>query len=548
MFVRIKRSVQSSGTYEYLQIVESFREGPKVRQRVLASLGRKDDLVGSAKLDALIQSLAQHSHRLSVVQRVRHAGLAAPATRSWGAALVFRRLWEEQGIERIVRELAAGRQFEFDLPTVVFALALQRLCAPGSDRQGARWVKTVEAEGFDGIELQHLYRAVAFLAQVRDELEAKLFALDHPAGEVDLLFVDTTSTFVYSDEQTELRRRGYSRDRRPDLPQVVLCVAVDTAGRPVAWDIHPGNTADTTAFLPTIERLRARFKVRRCVVVADRGMLSAENVRLLEEHADSPFEYILGTKMRSQKEVSDEVLARAGRYRRVGANLEVKEVLVEGRRYVVCRNPEEAERDERSRQAIVERLKDELRGGAKGLIGNKAYRRFLKTTPGALRIDERAVERDARLDGKFVLRTNTTLPTEEVALAYKGLWRVERAFREHKSTLDVRPIFHRRDDMTVGHVAACFLALRLEGRSASAARVARATRRGGALAGPDAGPDRGSRGRRGRGRATLPDANRPARPQRSGLPGGPPGAAATRASRRPFAPARRRQQDLNRTK
>jgi hypothetical protein len=462
VFVRIKRSAQSSGTYEYLQIVESYREGTKVRQRVLASLGRRADLVGSAKLDGLLQSLAQYSERLAVVQRVRLAGLAAPTTRAWGAALVFRRLWEEQGIDGIVRELAADRRFEFDLPNVVFALALQRLCAPGSDRQGARWVKTVEADGFDAIELQHLYRAFAFLGEVRDELEAKLFAADHPSGEVDLLFIDTTSTYVYSDEPTVLRRRGYSRDRRPDLRQVVLCVAVDTTGRPVAWDIHPGNTADSTAFVATIARLRERFNVRRCVVVGDRGMISAQSVSILEEHDESPFEYILGTKMRSQKEVSEEVLSRAGRYRKVADNLEVKEVTIQGRRYIVCRNPEEARRDALSRQAIVERLQDELRSGPKSLIGNKAYRRFLRATRGALTIDEAAIERDARLDGKFVLRTNTKLPSDAVARAYKGLWRVERAFREQKSTLDVRPIYHRRDDMTVGHIVACFLALRLE--------------------------------------------------------------------------------------
>lgn len=461
MFVRIKRSVQTSGTYEYVQVVESYRDGEKVRQRVLASLGRRNDIVGSAKLDGLIESLAKYSDRLTVVRRVRHAGLAAPSTRSWGAALVFRRLWEEQGIERIVRDLAAERRFEFDLPTAVFALALQRLCAPGSDRQGALWVKTVESEGFDTIELQHLYRAVAFLSQVRDELEQRLFAADHPTGEVDLLFIDTTSTYVYSEEPTALRRRGYSRDRRPDLQQVVLCVAVDTKGRPVAWDIHPGNTPDSTAFVATINRLRHRFKVRRCIVVGDRGMISAANLRHLEQQ-DGPFEYILGTKMRVQKEVSDEVLARAGRYRKVADNLEVKEVAVAGRRYVVCRNPDEAARDARSRQAIVDRLLEQLRDGPKGLVGNKAYRRFLKARSGAFTLDEAAVARDERLDGKFVLRTNTNLPADEVALAYKGLWRVERAFREQKSTLDVRPIFHQRDDMTVGHIAACFLALRLE--------------------------------------------------------------------------------------
>lgn len=465
MFVRVKRSVRDGYTYEYLQIVESRRKGNTVRQRVIATLGRKDEIIADGTLDGLLASLASFSQRLKVVDRVRSEGVAAHASRSWGPALVFGRLWQQQGLPQIFARLAGERCFEFDLERVAFALALQRLCEAGSDLAGSQWLATVEAPGFEAIQLQHLYRTVGFLAEVREELERELFFRDRDlfTQELDLVFIDTTSTFLWRDEESLLVRRGHSRDRRPDQPQVVLCVAVDRTGFPVAWDILPGNTADAKAFTAMIGRLRTRLKIRRVIVVADRGMISAKSIQLLTSSKEAPFDFILGTRMRKQKEVSETVLGRAGRYQTVADNLEVKEVVVGEKRYIVCRNPHEQIQDAAAREAILAKLEATLKQhGPKSVIGNKGFARFVKVAKGSVTIDAKAVESDARLDGKFVLVTNTDLPAAEVALAYKSLWRVERAFRETKSTLEVRPIYHQNDEAIVGHVVACFLALRLE--------------------------------------------------------------------------------------
>jgi hypothetical protein len=466
MFVRVKRSVQQRTVYEYLQIVESFREAGHVRQRVLATLGRRDQLVAAGTLDGLLTSLARFSERLRVVERVRTEGLQAHQARTWGPALVFGRLWEEQGLPAILQRLAADRRFTFNVERACFALALQRLCAPGSDRQGAAWLATVEAPGLANLELQHLYRtAGGFLAPGREALELALFAQDRDlfTQTLDLVFIDTTSVFVWRDTETPLRRRGHSRDRRPDQPQVLLCVAVDRQGWPVAWDILPGNTADKTAFRALIARLRTRFRIGRVLVVADRGMIAASTIALLADHATAPFDFILGCKLRRDKEVATEVLARPGRFHPVAPNLAVKEVRVGSHRYVVCRNLEEAVRDAAARVAILAHLETTLRTqGPKAVIGNTGFARFLSVQKGSVAINPAAIEADARLDGKFVLRTNTDLPAAEVAQAYKSLWRVERTFREEKSTLEVRPVYHHRDDTTIGHIVACFLALRLE--------------------------------------------------------------------------------------
>jgi transposase len=225
----------------------------------------------------------------------------------------------------------------------------------------------------------------------------------------------------------------------------------------------PGNRADNKAFRELIGLLRSRFQIGRVIVVVDRGMVSQQNLELMTQDEEFPFDYIVGCRMRKQKEVSEKVLSRGGRYHEVSKKLKVKEVEVKGRRYVVCLNEEEVKKDKAARESMVRALEEKLvKGGPKSLVGNRGYARFLRTERGALKIDYGAVKRDERMDGKFVLRTTTELSAEEVARAYKGLWRVERTFREQKSTLQVRPIYHQRDSQCVGHIVASFLALRLE--------------------------------------------------------------------------------------
>lgn len=465
MFVRVKTIGQDGHRYEYLQIVRSVRDGGRVRQELVASLGRRDLLVATGKLDSLVQALARFSTRLKVIEAAKDERFVAREAKTWGPALVFGRLWERQGLPEILDRRAEGRRFGFDPERVAFALALQRLCAPGSDLQGAAWAQTVEAPGFDGLALHHFYRTVPWLAAIRHELEQDLFFQhrDLFSAELDLVFVDTTSVYLYRDGESALVRRGYSRDRRPDLPQLVLSVAVDSQGWPVAFDVLPGSTADVDALNQAIARFRTRFRIRRAVVVADRGMFGRNTLAQLRDHASVPFDYILGCPLRRERAVAKEVLARPGRYQQVADNLEVKQVRLGERRYVVCRNPLEAKQDAADREALLAKLRQTLEhDGPKAVVGNRGYARYLKMIKGSVSLDEAAVERESRLDGKFVLTTSTGLPAAEVAKAYKSLWRVERAFREMKSTLDVRPIFHQRDDSVIGHIVGCFLALRLE--------------------------------------------------------------------------------------
>ena len=403
-----------------------------------------------------------------------------------GAPLLFGRLWEEAGCRAVIADLLSGRAFEFAVERAVFAIVLHRIMVSGSDRACEKWMADYDIPGVDGLTLHHLYRAMAWLGEelpadqqggatpfapraIKDLVEEQLFARRRDLfSELSVVFLDTTSLSFTGAGGETLGERGYSKDHRPDLMQMIVGVVIDAAGRPVCSAMWPGNPADVSVLVPVIDRLRSRFAIGRVCVVADRGMISKETIEALEQD-ERGWQYILGARMRSQNEVKDEVLSRAGRYRVVHpprvqnddpSPLKVKEVWVEDRRYIVCLNQDEARKDAADREAIVAALREQLRCGAKTLVGNKGYRRFLSgsDSPG-FRIDEAKIAEDARYDGKWVLRTNTDLDAVEVALQYKRLWMVEQWFRSCKSLLQTRPIYHRRDETIRGHVFCSFLAL-----------------------------------------------------------------------------------------
>jgi hypothetical protein len=456
MFTRIKRS----GGHEYLQVVENKREGPRTVQRVLQTLGRLDVLRETGKLDVLVTSLSRFSvharHARSMERRMPEAG----STQEIGVDHVFSRLWEELGIQAVLGEILGRRKFDFPVERAVYLSVLHRLCESGSDRQADRWRRDVCIPGTDALELHHLYRAMRFLGEEREQIEERLFDRRRTLfSSLTLAFFDTTSLSFEGKGGEEIGQYGFSKDHRPDRLQMILGAVLDQEGRPICTDMQPGNTADLTAFLPVVDRLRKRFGIRETCWVADRGMISKETIEALEAQKRH---YILGARMRRQKEVSETVLSRAGRYSVVADNLQVKEVMVGKRRYVVCRNPDQALKDRADRDAILRALEAQIKSGAKTLVGNRGYRKFLAVERGAVSINRRKIREEERYDGLFVLRTNTHLPAAEVALQYKRLLQVERFFRDTKSLLDTRPIFHHFDDTITGHVFVSFLALVLK--------------------------------------------------------------------------------------
>jgi len=301
---------------------------------------------------------------------------------------------------------------------------------------------------------------------VKDAIEETLFARRRDLfTDLSIVFMDTTSLYFEGRGGETLGQLGHSKDYRPHLNQMIVGVIIDQMGRPVCSEMWPGDTADVTTLIPVIDRLRDRFSIGRVCVVADRGMISTETIAALEARG---LEYILGVRERNSKEVREVVLndpkpsvpliiPHKGR---PDTELEAKEVKVGERRYIVCRNLTEAKRDADTRQAVLKSLRSKLKQGDKTLVGNSAYRRYLKTPDEKhFTIDEDRVAEDARYDGLYVLRTNTRLNPLNVMLRYRELLLVEQLFRTTKALLATRPIYHQTDTAIRGHVFCSFLAL-----------------------------------------------------------------------------------------
>src|SRR5215213_3991548 len=473
MFVRVKKV----GRYEYLYLVENVREGGRHVQRVIKPLGRRDELETADLLDGLIASAARHSRRSIVLSSFYRGELSELRRRSIGPDLVFGRLWEETGCRAVLRRQLNERRFGFDAERAVYLAVLHRLMVSGSDRHASSWQQSVQIPGAEALTLESAYKAMAWLGGMIDKTqtdrpryrsEAIEEALYHHRqslfGELSVAFYDTTSLYFEGRGGATLGQRGHSKDYRPQLYQVVLGVVLDEADRPIASFLWPGNIADVTTLLPVVERLRRRFGVTRACVVADRGMMSAVSIAALEAKG---IDYILGVRERSTPAVRTMVIEDDGVTvpltipRQKGeTELAIKAVTLAGRRYVVCRNEEQARKDAETRAALLAGLERKLAQGDKALVGNAGYRRFLAAPQGeGFTIDPAKVEADARFDGIFVLRTNTKLTPLQVVLRYRNLLAVEQGFLAAKTLLATRPIFHRTDVAIRGHIFCTFLAL-----------------------------------------------------------------------------------------
>src|SRR5919205_629364 len=479
MFVREKRI----NGYTYLYLVETVRENGRAKQRIIKNLGRKEVLAASGALERLASSVARYAERAVVLSQLETGNPERLACKRIGARLLFGRLWEETGCRAVIEDLLSGRGFEFAVERAIFATVLHRIMVSGSDRACEKWLIDYDIPGVDGLALHHLYRAMAWLGEelpanqqdgatpfaprtIKDLIEERLFERRRDLfSELSVVFMDTTSlSFVGAGGET-LGERGYSKDHRPDLMQMIVGVVIDAAGRPVCSELWPGNTADVRVLVPVIDRLRARFGIGRVCVVADRGMISAATIAALEERG---LEYVLGARERTDKVVRTVVLKDERAFvplciERAGGQetqLFVKEVQAKRRRYIVCRNEAKAAKDAADRQAIVAALQEQLKRGDKALIGNSAYRRYLRRIgKHAFEIDIGKLAEEARYNGIFMLRTNARITPLQAVLRYRDLIRVEQLFRTAKALMRTRPIHHSSDAAIRGHVFCSFLAL-----------------------------------------------------------------------------------------
>lgn len=485
MYVRtISRKNKDGSNTTYVQLAHNVWD-PKTgcaKANVLYTFGRADSLDVEA-IRRLVKSLCRFLSPEEALQTQASLGQESSVLRflkslPQGGAFVLRTLWERLELHRVLAQSLREREFQSPVEWAIFAMVANRALAPHSKRGVEEWVREDVALGNPApISLQHLYRAMDFLLEQREQVQKEVFfaTADLLNLEVDLLFFDTTSTYAERDEEDGegLRRYGYSRDNRPDLPQVVIGLAVTKEGIPVRCWVLPGNTQDAT----TVEKVKkdlSGWKLSRCVWVMDRGMNSEQNRTVLQQAGGH---YILGEKLRDNQAIHQEALCGGGQFHKVRDNLQVKEVLVgkgeRRRRFVLVYNPEQAKKDKARREQLLQRIakalgclggprKDLQRAVRRLLAHGKMgpYLRQLKS--GRLKINRMKVRAEEALDGKYLLSTSDdSLSAEDVALGYKQLLEVERAFRTLKTTLDLRPLYHRKDERIEAHVFLCFLALLL---------------------------------------------------------------------------------------
>src|SRR5215831_4905455 len=483
----------------YLQLAHNVWDPAAKRSRVqvVYNFGREEPGTREA-LERLAASVARHLEP-GRARAIAAEGLEFAQSRPLGGTWALDALWERLGIGPAVRELLEGRRLDASAERVLFALVANRALAPSSKLAAARWAsEDVLISGLPATSDDACYRAMDWLLEIRETLERGVFdrASEVLGLEVDLLFFDTTSTYFVTEEadapvardqqgnpvpddaegaagatETGFRTWGKSKDYRDDLPQVVIGMAVTRNGIPLRVWCWPGNTADSALIRQVKDEVR-HWSLSRVVWVADRGFTSAENRRYLRRGGNH---YIIGERLRSGSAEAEAALSRQGRYQEVAGNLRVKEVrIAEDERFVICHSPEGAELDAAIRARMIAQLKElidgtdalskDKRAELRGVISTKpGLNRYLRATPGGLlRIDAAKAKAEENLDGKYLLRTSDPKMTaEDIALGYRQLLEVERGWRDMKQVIDLRPVYHRKEERIRAHVILCWLALLL---------------------------------------------------------------------------------------
>src|SRR5579859_475501 len=485
----------------YLQLAHNVWDPAAKRSRVqvVYNFGREEPATREA-LERLVASVTRHLEPAKA-RAITAEGLEFTESRPLGGTHVLDALWQRLGIGPAMRALLKGRRLDPSAERVLFALVANRALAPSSKLAAARWAgEDVLLAGLPATSDDACYRAMDWLLQIREQLEKQVFdrASEVLGLEVDLLFFDTTSTYFVTEEadaplardqhgnpvpesagdargegarETGFRTWGKSRDHRDDLPQVVIGMAVTRDGIPLRVWCWPGNTADSALIRQVKDDMRP-WSLSRVIWVADRGFSSAENRRYLRRGGNH---YIIGERLRAGSAEAEAALSRQGRYQQVAENLRVKEVrIAEDERFVICHNPEGAERDAAIRARMTAQLRElidgtdalprDKRAELRGVISTKpGLNRYLRVTPGGLlRIDAARAKAEENLDGKYLLRTSDPKMTaEDIALGYKQLLEVERGWRDMKQVIDLRPVYHRKEERIRSHVILCWLALLL---------------------------------------------------------------------------------------
>lgn len=459
MFIKITKNKNGS---PYYHLVESYRDQGKVRQRTLLSLGK----VGEDGLDKLIAAISKHKEVLTAAEAIKSIDIED--TYVLGPLLAIQHIFCLFKMDSIFRSIAkAHPQLEFDLCQVVFTMIVCRFFRPCSKLKiFERWQDRLYPGMLAGkSELQHLYRSLDVLNNHKEQIENELYwgNRDLLTLGVDVVLYDLTTLRFESTREDlgELRRFGYSKEMRSDCTQVILGLLVDTDGIPLGFEVYPGNTFEGNTLADIARRMRTKFKVRRFIFVADRGLFSSKNL----EHIRQDGEFIVGMKLGVIKQRHDEFYDR-NRFAKVSDDLEYYETQHREDRCIITWSLQRAERDRKTREDILSKLTKKMtkkrKTTAKDFVTNKNYNKYVTGLQnGSPQLNEEVISQEAMKDGFFGVITNVKtdqMSASQILSAYKHLWVVEDAFGEIKGLLKARAIYHWTDNRIKGHLTLCFLA------------------------------------------------------------------------------------------
>ena len=457
MFIKITKS----GQYEYAYLVRSYREDHETKHEYLFKLGRIDQIEGNSSFQNLAKRLLELSKAKDMVSL---DNLSDAQILNWGY-LIYQKIWQDFQLDQILNQLTTSRKTRFNLNEASLLMVIQHLLKPksklGTYSQQNRYINLPE------IKLQHLYRSLDLLAESKELLEEKIFLRNRNLFnmQVDLVFYDVTTFSFESVRKDSLRDFGFSKDGKFKEVQVVMGLLIDREGRPIGYDLFPGNTFEGHTLEKALEKLEKRFGIRQVIIVADRGINSKINLKKIK---DKGYDYIFASRIKNmKKEITEEIFKKEGYQDTDGVSYKIIDYsnnqLPEN--LIISYSPQRAQKDQADRERLIKKARTLLQNQSYITASNKrGGKKYLKGSPDInWTLDETAIKKDEIFDGYYGIQTSQkNLAAKDVLKAYQTLWKIEESFRIMKSTLEVRPVFHWTESRIKGHFVICFLAFLLE--------------------------------------------------------------------------------------
>ena len=458
MFLKRVKGGSKNNPIYYFQIAESYRSETGPKHKTICTVGRVDDVIRNGTLKRFMESISRHLDDVVLLDLEKENIKSAKLL---GGVLAIEKAFKDLGLDRKLSKIAAEKRIKFDLVKAVKLMLINRILAPSSKLSITKWRECLyNAEDYKEIQVQHLYRALDVLSEKEKDLKRHTYkgirelSLFRP--EVSVVYYDLTTLYFESEISDELKCFGYSKDNKADKVQVVLGVVLDEEGMPMTYEIYPGNTFEGSTVVEMIKRLKEEYEVERVIFVGDRGLVSKKALEELERLGCG---YVLAARIKRLPDKVKGEIAQDDGWEELTEDLMVKELSIKDRRLVVYKSKALEKEDRKRREEVLEWIKEQILNNPKRLVVKKAYSRYLKVEGAELKFNNKAIEKEAKLDGVFGFWCRGDgVRKEDAYKVYKQLWQVEEAFRSMKSGLKIRPIYHWTPKRIKGHVAMCYLA------------------------------------------------------------------------------------------